>query len=246
MNQTDIDLKATENLDADTVTALLSYFADCCFDESHLTPTHLALALEYVYEPHPRFWRDFNVTVLFDAMSRHMPNWRTTATMANGRADRLFQKLEQILAINSFDEANAEMLLAIPVEERPTTPSAAFACISAELAKKELSSQLEFARPDGDRCGEKALDVLYCLMQARRGIVVERTGTTVAMAYRDAAMKRHARRTVSTRQAASATVARSPEHRAGETILVDRRGLREVACRPARLADQEAAKPRRF
>lgn len=127
--------------------------------------------------------------------------------MANGRANRLFQKLEQILAINSFDEANAEMLLAIPVEERPTTPSSAFACISAELTRQGLTAQPDFARPDRDRCGEKALDVLYCLEQAKRGIAVERTGTIVANAYRDAVMKRHAQRKVLTRQAVPATVA---------------------------------------
>ncbi|WP_434113831.1 hypothetical protein [Paraburkholderia caffeinilytica] len=194
MKKTDVNLETTGTLHTDTVNALLSYMADCRFDESHFTPMHLALALEFAYQPQPRFWRDFTIALLVEAMSRHMPNWATTATMMNGRADRLFQKLQHILEINSFDEANTEMLLAIPVEKRPATPSSAFACISAELAKQELLSQLDFARPDGDRCGEKALDALHCLEQARLGIVVERTGTLVANAYRDAVMKRHAQR----------------------------------------------------
>ncbi|BEU27464.1 hypothetical protein [Paraburkholderia sp. 22B1P] len=192
MNESNTNPEATAGIHADTVTALLSYFADCRYDESHLTPMLLALALEYAYRPHPRFWRDFNVTTLVDAMSRHMPNWRTTATMTNGGADRLFREIEKILQINAFDESNGEMLLALPIEERPANPSTAFAWVTAELARRGLTAQVEFARPDGDRCGEKALDVLYCLEQAKRGIVVERTGTIVANAYRDAVMKRHA------------------------------------------------------
>ncbi|MBK5164810.1 hypothetical protein IQ291_10645 [Burkholderia sp. R-70211] len=99
------------------------------------------------------------------------------------------------MAINSFDEANAEILLALAVGKRPETPSSAFAWIAAELARKGLAARLEFARPDDERCGEKALDVLYCLEQAKQGVVVERTGTIVAKAYRDAVMKRDAQRT---------------------------------------------------
>ncbi|TAL98762.1 MAG: hypothetical protein EPN73_02295 [Paraburkholderia sp.] len=195
MNESNTHPEATAGINADTFNALLSYFADCRFDDSHLTPMLLALALEYAYQPHPRFWRDFNVAALVDAMSRHMPNWRTTATMTNGGADKLFREIEKILRINAFDESNGEMLLALPVAERPGTPSSAFAWIAAELARKGLAARLEFTRPDDERCGEKALDVLYCLEQAKQGVVVERTGTIVAKAYRDAVMKRDAQRT---------------------------------------------------
>lgn len=128
--------KTASDLDADTFNALMSYIQDCYFDESNLTPMLLALALEYAYQAQSRFWRNFNLTIVDDAVSRYMPNWRTTAPMRKGGADRLFQKLERILAINSFDEANAEMLLALPVEKRPETPSSAFAWIAAELRKE--------------------------------------------------------------------------------------------------------------
>ncbi|SKC93244.1 hypothetical protein [Paraburkholderia hospita] len=192
MNKQDIKLAASVNAHADTVNTLHSYLIDCHFDETHLTPMHLALALEYAYQPHPRFWRDLSVSVLEEAMSSHMPNWRAAPAMKQGGAHRLFQEVETVRRINAFDEANAEMLSTLPAAERPTTSSAAFAWISAELERKELTAELEFARPDGDRCGEKALDALYCLEETKRGVVVERTGTIVAKAYRDAVMKRHA------------------------------------------------------
>ena len=203
MNNPSTNPKNASDLDADTLNALLSYMHDCCFDESHLTPMLLALTLEYAYQAQSRFWRNFNLTILDDAVSRYMPNWRTTAAMRKGGADRLFQKLKRILAINSFDEANAEMLLALPVEKRPETPSSAFAWIAAELAKSGGTAQLEFAQPDNERCGEKALDVVYCLEQAKLGNAVERTGTIVAKAYRDAVMKRHLQRQQFKRQAMS-------------------------------------------
>jgi hypothetical protein len=204
LNNSSTNPKKASDPDANIVNALLSYMHDCGFDESHLTPMFLALTLEYVYQPHPRFWRDFNVTILIDALSRHMPNWRTTAGMRKGGADWLSQQVEMILRFNALDEANGEMILALPVEERPMTPSSAFAWISAELAKKGLAAQLEFARPDGERCGKNALDAVYCLEQAKLGNAVERTGTIVAKAYRDAVMKRRSQREVSARQAVSA------------------------------------------
>lgn len=194
MNKQDIKLAASVNAHADTLNTLHSYLVDCHFDETHLTPMLLALALEYAYQPHPTFWRDLSTSVLEDAMSRHMPNWRTAPAMMHGGADSLFQEVGKILRINAFDEANAEMLSTLPVAERPPTSSAASAWICAELERKGLTAELEFARPDGDRCGEKALDALYCLEEAKRSVVVERTGTIVARAYRDAVMKRHAGR----------------------------------------------------
>ncbi|MEM5316529.1 hypothetical protein [Paraburkholderia sp. JHI869] len=182
----------TTVLNVDLSNSLLSYMADCRFDESHLTPMHLALVLEYAYQPHPRFWRDFDIAILVDAISRHMPHWQSTASMTDGGANEVLRELDATLEINAFDEANAEMLLAAPIGERPETPASALAWITAELVRRQLTTQLRFARRDGERCGEMALDVAYCLEQAKLGNIVERTGTIVAKAYRDAVMKRRA------------------------------------------------------
>ncbi|WP_224032575.1 hypothetical protein [Paraburkholderia caribensis] len=173
---------------ATTVSSLVSYLADCQVKDSQLTSMHIALALEYIYLPSLRFWRDFRIEDVADALSLHMPNWQRTAAMANGRAGLLLAELGNILAINAFDDANAEMMLAVPLSERPKTAASAFSWISNELVRKGLTAELEFARPDGDRCGEKALEVLHRLEQAQRGIVIERLGTNVARAYRDAVM----------------------------------------------------------
>ncbi len=78
----------------------------------------------------------------------------------HGGADNLLQELGKILRINAFDEANTEMLSTLPVAERPTTPSAAFAWISTELETKSLTADLEFARPDAERRGERGAGCL--------------------------------------------------------------------------------------
>jgi hypothetical protein len=196
MNEQQLSNGTHAVLHADTVDALVSYIVDCNFEVSHLNAMNLALALEYAYQARPRFWQDFSVTYLVDALERPFPDWRTAVNKRDGGALGLIKDVEDILRINAFDEANAEMMLALPCAARPTTPSSAFAWISAALNEKRLTTQLKFAERDGNRCGEAALDVLDCLERAAKGMKADRIGTTVARAYRDAMVSLHSKRTV--------------------------------------------------
>jgi hypothetical protein len=163
---------------------------DCNFDATHLTGHLLWLALEYAYLPHPRFWRDFDLRTVVDAVSRRFPNWRATLEEAGWSADALLRQFEEAVRSNAFYEANAETLMAMSDSERPTTGYAAFEWILAELAEKGLTTELELAERDGDDCGTELLLVLHRLEHAQRGIVVDRIGRFVALHYRHAAMKR--------------------------------------------------------
>ncbi|MCM3754825.1 hypothetical protein M3665_23155 [Bacillus licheniformis] len=144
---------------------------DCDFDETHLTGNRLWLALEYAYRPHPRFWRDFDIATVVDAMSRRARNWREKLEKAGRSADALQRQLEETVRRNAFDEANAEMLMALPVPERPKTSHAAFDWILATLAEIGLTAELGFAERDGYDCGTDALLVLHRLQHAQRGCV---------------------------------------------------------------------------
>lgn len=64
-----MQFKATREAHAGTVDALVSFMNDCRFDASDLTAATLSLALEYVCQPHPRFWRDFNMAFLIRALT---------------------------------------------------------------------------------------------------------------------------------------------------------------------------------
>ncbi|KVM96710.1 hypothetical protein WT06_07250 [Burkholderia anthina] len=187
--------KTTREAHAGTVGALISFMYDCRFGASDLTAAIVSLALEYVYQPHPRFWRDFNVAFLVRALTLCVPDWRAainSAGHASGGATRLLADVEEYVRVNAFDEANAEMLRSLPVHIRPTDGATAFEWLSAQLARKGMMEELELARRDGDVCGDGALDVLHCLEEAAVGRPIERTGTLVARVYRDAVMKEHA------------------------------------------------------
>ncbi|EEE05587.1 hypothetical protein [Burkholderia multivorans] len=184
--------KATREAHAGTVDALISFMNDCRFDTSGLTAATLSLALEYVYQPHPRFWRDFNMAFLVRALTLCVPDWRAaidSAGHASGGATRLLADVEEYVRGNAFDEANAEMLRALSRPMRPTDGATAYEWLSAQLARKGMTKELDFARRDGDVCGEGALDALHCIEEAAAGRAVERTGTLVAKVYRDAVLK---------------------------------------------------------
>ncbi|AUT66148.1 hypothetical protein C2L65_36440 [Paraburkholderia terrae] len=76
----------------------------------------------------------------------------------------------------------------VPVSERPTDAETASEWICNELARQKLTYDLEYARRDGDGCGEAALEVVQSLVAAQEGLAVERTGTSVARFYRAAVM----------------------------------------------------------
>ncbi|WP_232429289.1 hypothetical protein [Burkholderia ubonensis] len=162
---------------------------------SDLTAATVSLALEYVYQPHPRFWRDFNVAFLVRALTLCVPDWRAainSAGHASGGATRLLADVEEYVRVNAFDEANAEMLRSLPVHMRPTDGTTAFEWLSTQFARKGMAEELEFARRDGGVCGDGALDMLHCLEEAAVGRNVERTGMLIARVYRNAVMKEHA------------------------------------------------------
>ncbi|NTZ82014.1 hypothetical protein FCJ61_03025 [Burkholderia metallica] len=187
--------KTTREAHAGTVDALVSFMDDCRFCASDLMAATVSLALEYAYKPHPRFWRDFNMAFLVRALTLCVPDWRAAinrAGHASGGATRLLADVEEYVRVNAFDEANAEMLRALPCYMRPTDGATAVEWLSAQLARKGMTKELDFARRDGDVCGEGALDMLHRLEEAAVGRHIERTGTLVARVYRDAVVKEHA------------------------------------------------------
>lgn len=183
------DLATPSSVHSNTIDALVAYLTDCEFVESQLNVGNLAMAMEYVYQPHPRFWRDFSPTFVADAVARALPDWSPTASRAPGRLQRLLRDVEETLRLNAFDEANAEMLGVLPVHERPADRASASEWICAEYRRKGQMTEWTFARSDSKRCGEYALDILACLENAKAGKPVERIGTTVARWYRESVMK---------------------------------------------------------
>ncbi|WP_343654386.1 hypothetical protein [Paraburkholderia caribensis] len=90
--------------------------------------------------------------------------------------------------MNAFDESNAERLLAVQKDQRPSDAATALEWIHAELTRQGLHDDAANAARDGYRCGEAALEIIYCIEQAAKGLRGERLGMGVARFYRNAAM----------------------------------------------------------
>ena len=97
--------------------------------------------------------------------------------------------MEEVLQINAFDEANAGMIGALPVRERPADRASASEWICAEHRRKEQTAELAFAQRDGKRCGEGALNVLEFLEMARAEIPFTWIGTRLARSYWNAMLE---------------------------------------------------------
>jgi hypothetical protein len=164
---------------------VVSFMVDCGMKDADVNPSHLSLAFEYAYEPLSRFWRDFDLATVMEAVSARFPDWHSAAQARNQSAAQVLREVDDILHANATDEANAEMLMALPVQVRPTEAQAATDWICAELQKRGLESERRFAERDGWRCGERALEVARSLEQAAVGIQCERVGTRTARMVRD-------------------------------------------------------------
>jgi hypothetical protein len=186
MHITGADATESTSIHLKIVDTLVQYITDCEFDESRVNADSLAMAMEYAYQPHPRFWRDFSATIVAAAVARLLPDWISAPGKATRSGNGLMREVREILRVNAFDEENAEMIAAVPVHERPADRVAASEWICGEYRRKKQMSQLAFAQRDGKRCGEGALAVLECLEKARAGIPFARIGTRVARSYRDA------------------------------------------------------------
>jgi hypothetical protein len=186
MHITGEKLTTTGNAHSKTLDMLVDYITGCDFDESCLNTANLAMAIEYCYQPHPRFWREFSTTFVAEAVARLFPHWISAPGKATRSGNELMREVREFLRVNAFDEENAEMIAAVPVHERPADRVAASEWICGEYRRKGQMSELEFAQRDGKRCGEGALTVLECLEKARAGIPFTRIGTRVARSYRAA------------------------------------------------------------
>jgi hypothetical protein len=176
-------------LSLNEVDAMVDYLNDCGFDESHMNSMTLTMAMEYIYQPSARFWRDFNLSFVTAAVSRVFQDSQVASGETTRRIKRLKRAIKQVLEIYRFDEANAEMLEALPMHERPTDAAAAFVTICERYRRQRQYAELVFARRDGRRCGEGALAVLECVENAKMGFPYERLGTMVARSYRDGMLR---------------------------------------------------------
>ncbi len=174
---------------ADTVVA---YMVDCGLKDTDVNVGAFQFAIEHAYRPRPRFWRDFELQPVIEAVSRQYPTWRSAVVHRDQSAQNVLRKVGILLNRRAFDEANAEMLMALPQQARPTTADVALDWICTELWNRGLKAKLRFAQWIGLDCGDEALELVRCLEQATSGVEYLRPATQFARQWRDQCVaKRH-------------------------------------------------------
>lgn len=149
---------------------VVAYMVDCGLKDIDVIAGEFHSALAHAYKPLPRFWRDFKLHPLISAISEQYPCWTSIPLRRDGNAQNVLRKVKKFVKRCAFDEANAEMLMALPTLARPRTAEDAMECICEQFIRAGFESELRIAQWIGLDCGEQALEVMRGLEHAAAGI----------------------------------------------------------------------------
>lgn len=164
---------------------VVAYMVDCGLKDTDVESGVLQFALEHAYKPLPRFWRDFQLQPVISAVSKQYPSWTSVALRRDRNGQNVLREVKKYLKRSAFDEANAEMLMALPPLARPTTAEDALEWICTQFWNEGLDAKLKYARWIGLDCGEEALELAHCLEQAAAGVEYTTGAAQFARQYRD-------------------------------------------------------------
>ncbi|WP_061958526.1 hypothetical protein [Cupriavidus pauculus] len=166
----------------DTVVA---YLVDCGRKDTDVTISEFLFALDHAYKPLPRFWRDFQLQPVISAVLKQYPSWLFVSLRRDKNAQNVLREVKKYLKRSAFDEANAEMLMALPPLARPTTAEDALEWICMQYLNEGRKSKLKYANWIGLNCGEEALEVVHGLEKAAAGVEYTSGAAQFARQIRD-------------------------------------------------------------
>ncbi|BCQ28130.1 hypothetical protein NK8_63190 (plasmid) [Caballeronia sp. NK8] len=182
-------LENSANVCNDVANTAVAFLVDCGLRDRDMTAGIWEMALEYVYKPNPRFWRDVDLEAVAEAISLQYPNWRRAMDTDGNSAEEISHEVYLVLYCNRFYEAMAEMRVELPKSARPRTSVAALQWICEELDRTGHIAELHFAQVPDVQCGKHALLIMTCLEQAETGEEMVLLGTQNARCYRSERMK---------------------------------------------------------
>ncbi|MFP3550503.1 hypothetical protein SB861_07290 [Paraburkholderia sp. SIMBA_049] len=189
MNQTNITERNLTEIYAEAGEAIFKYMADCQYDEAMLTEFYLGLALAHAQQPHPRFWRDFNVDIVVIAISRHLPDYLSALAASGEAADRVRARAHWLVRLHAFREFAEEIVAELPVAERPKTSESAAEWVCAALEGEGLEPELFKKLQDGFRSGGWELTAIKQVNQVRAAGFIALPSHGMARTYRKHAMR---------------------------------------------------------
>lgn len=170
MNNTESNHQPTsDDMYGEVARAVVAYMLDCGLKDADVITGEFQSALAYAYKPFPRFWREFKLQPVIAAVSKQYPDWTSVTLRRDEKAQDVLRNVNALLERSAFDEANAEMLMALPTLRRPATPENAMEYLCEWFANEGLGSELKFAQWIGLDCGEQALEMMRGFEQAAAG-----------------------------------------------------------------------------
>ncbi|AIO43546.1 hypothetical protein DM42_6511 [Burkholderia cepacia] len=133
---------AATNVRNEVAETAVAFLVDCRLTDRDLTAGIWEMALEYAYKPHPRFWRDIDLSAVVEAISLQYPNWRCAIATGGNAEEEVLHEVDLALFCNGFFEAMAEKMMELPKSARPRTGVAALQWICAELDRNGQVAEL--------------------------------------------------------------------------------------------------------
>ncbi|WP_371881737.1 hypothetical protein [Caballeronia sp. S22] len=189
MTQTNIMAQSPSEIYAKAGDAIFKYMADCKYDESMLWEYYLGLALAYVYQPHPRFWRDFNADIVVNAVSRYQSHYLSTPVASDETVNSIREVAHWLVQLHAFHEFAEEIIAELPVAERPEKPESAAEWVCAALEGEGLEPEFFKRLQDGFRSGGWELTAIKHLNQLRAAACIALPSHSMARIYRKHAMR---------------------------------------------------------
>jgi hypothetical protein len=151
------------------ITDVGSYFGKCCLKRASITTMSIVYALEASYRPVPVFWRAFDWQFVLEAAEAYAPGFLKALFSNESQTVELVQNVQLHLAMRFSDESNAERLLSLPDEQRPTASTSAYHWLLRELTNSGEHAEAGYLKQDGFQGAETALQLVAAQVAARDG-----------------------------------------------------------------------------
>ena len=160
-----------------------SFLGKCGLKRDRITPISIVYALEAAYQPLPSFWRDLTYGAVLIAVEVHAPGFLGTILRSDGQTGDFARAIELELNLRTSDELNAELLLSLSDEERPTNPRAAYRWLLQALTTRGEHEEAGHLKTDGLVGAKSALELVAAQIAARDGRKFETDGMRRAINF---------------------------------------------------------------
>lgn len=153
---------------------IVSYLMQCRIPADFINPRLVFLAAEESYRPQKVFWRALTRDTILEALETYAPSFRNSLTFVEEDAyETLIDRIDFMLAIRTSDELNAEILLSVPEDKRPSTSTKALEFLVYELIERGNYNEAGYLIRDAEKGLSAAFELAAAQLAAQEGRTYE-------------------------------------------------------------------------